>query len=149
MTVEATEAEKAPEQDAKPDETTEPTDQDTTTPPELEGSEKDPETFTRDYVEKLRRESAGYRDRAKDRDDLAKRLFTAQVTATGRLADPTDLPFSEELLDPEKLAEAIDDLLARKPHLASRKPNGNVGQGEGTGSGAATVNLAELLRANA
>jgi hypothetical protein len=32
--------------------------------------------------------------------------------------------------DPEALAAAIDELLERKPHLASRKPVGDIGQGQ-------------------
>ncbi|MGO4491147.1 hypothetical protein AB4Y86_03490 [Arthrobacter sp. 2YAF22_2] len=107
------------------------------------------DTFPRDYVEKLRKESAGYRDKAKRVDDLAARLHTALVAATGRLADPEDLPFDESRLDdPAALTAAVDDLLARKPHLASRKPRGDVGQG--TVSGASdTVDLAGILRSRA
>jgi hypothetical protein len=38
----------------------------------------------------------------------------------GQLADPTDLEFDEDHLDdPYAQAAAVDDLLARKPHLAS------------------------------
>ena len=61
--------------------------------------------------------------------------MTAQAAATGRLADPTDLPFTDDLLDDEGLADtvkvqaAVDELLARKPHLAARRPRGDVGQG--------------------
>ena len=40
------------------------------------------------------------------------------MAATGRLADPSDLPFDESHIDyPEALTAAIDDLLTRKPHL--------------------------------
>ncbi|TDK86276.1 hypothetical protein [Mycolicibacterium mucogenicum] len=72
-------------------------------------------------------------DAANDRADrYARELFTARVTATGRLADPTDLPFNAELLDSaDALAEAIAALLAAKPHLASRKPAwGDLGAGQ-------------------
>jgi hypothetical protein len=47
------------------------------------------------------------------------------VSATGRLADSTDLSFSSALLgedgypDDDKVRAAIDDLLTKKPHLAS------------------------------
>lgn len=110
-----------------------------------DGKDGGPETFTREYVQQLRDESAGYRTRAKDRDDLAKRLHAAVVGATGRLADPTDLPFDEaHLADEAKLTAAIDDLIGRKPHLASRRPAGDVGQGA-TETGE-TVDLAGLLR---
>lgn len=110
-----------------------------------DGKDGEPETFTREYVQQLRDEAAGYRTRAKDRDELAKRLHTAVVAATGRLADPTDLPYDEEhLTDEAKLAAAIDQLVQRKPHLASRRPRGDVGQGA-TGDGE-PVDLAGILR---
>lgn len=106
------------------------------------------ETFPREYVVKLRDESAKHRQRAADRDTLAERLHVALVTATGRLADPTDLTFDDAHLDDaEALMAAIDDLLARKPHLASRRFVGDVGQGV-SGSDTA-VDLAGMLRRNA
>jgi len=109
----------------------------------------DGDTFPRAYVEKLRKESADYRTRAQRADDLAKRLHTSLVAATGRLADPTDLPYDEAHLDdPDALTAALDDLLATKPHLASRKPMfGDIGQGETGGS--ADVSLLDIMRANA
>lgn len=126
----------------------------TTTPEAPEAAEahtepqEDEDTFPRHVVEKLRDENAKYRQRAARADDLAHRLHAALVTATGRLQDPEDLPFDEEHLDdPEALAAAVDDLLARKPHLASRKPIGNIGQGASASVG--TVDLAGLLRARA
>lgn len=114
----------------------------------IEESTEDQETFPRSYVEKLRKEAAGHRDRAKRADDLAQRLHTAIVGATGRLADARDLPFDESHLDdPAALSGAIDALLADKPHLATRRPMGNIGQGATSTSD--TVDLAGLLRANA
>ena len=109
------------------------------------GAEK-PDTFPREYVEKLRDENAKYRQRAQQSDELANRLHTALVEATGSLQDPTDLAFNEDHLDdPEALQQAIDELLAAKPHLAARRPRGDVGQGQtGTSN---TVDLAEMLRA--
>ena len=115
---------------------------------ETDAEPEDAETFTREYVENLRDESAKYRTRAKDRDDLAERLHTSLVAATGRLADPSDLTFdNDHLTDPDALTTAIDDLLTRKPHLGSRKPSGDIGQGA-TGSTEA-VDLAGMLRARA
>ncbi len=118
-------------------------------------SEQDPEpaedadTFPRSYVERLRRESQNYRDRATKGDTYAQRLHTEMVRATGKLADPTDLPFSEDhLADADTLAAAVDDLLARKPHLASRKPVGDIGQGAVSGNGSG-VDLAAILRQRA
>lgn len=112
------------------------------------GPDAEQDTFSRDYVEKLRQENGKYRQRAQRADELAHRLHTALVTATGRLADPTDLEFSEEHLeDPEALEAAVEALLTLKPHLAARRPRGDVGQGA-TSSGA-TVDLAGLLRSRA
>ena len=131
-------------------ETVEPEDNRTsprTPTPEAE-VDKAPETFPREYVEKLREESAKHRTRAADRDDLAQRLHVALVTAAGRLADPSDLAFDEvHLADPQALGNAIDVLLARKPHLASRRPSGDVGQG--ASASANPVDLAGILRIGA
>lgn len=65
-------------------------------------------------------------------DKYARELLQARVAATGRLADPTDLPYSAEFLDDaDALTAAIDALLEAKPHLASRKPAwGDVGAGQ-------------------
>lgn len=83
-----------------------------------------------------------------DRDTVAKRLHAALVAATGRLADPSDLTFDEAHLNDETaLIAAINELLTRKPHLASRWVAGDVGQGA-IGS-ATAVDLAGLLRRNA
>nr|WP_276822275.1 hypothetical protein [Mycolicibacterium mageritense] len=107
------------------------------------------DSFSRTYVEKLRRENAGYRERAQRADELAARLHTALVSATGRLADPTDLPFdAAHLDDSDVLSAAIDELLTRKPHLATRRPFGDVGQGN-RGGISEPVNLADMLRARA
>lgn len=135
-------------------ETVEPTTEPAEVTPEAPGTqeettETDPETFPREYVVKLRQENAEARTKAKRVDDLATRLHTALVTATGRLADPTDLPFDENHLeDPEALTAAIDDLLARKSHLASRRPSGDIGQGI-TSPPDDSVSLAGILRSNA
>ena len=67
------------------------------------------ETFPRAVVEKLRKENAGYRQRAQRANAYAERLHLELVRATGKLADPSDLPFDETYLDdPEALAVAID-----------------------------------------
>ncbi len=111
--------------------------------------QEDAETFPRAYVEKLRQEAAEARVRAKRADDLARELFTARVAATGRLADPNDLPFDDALLaDMPALEAAIDELVALHPHYAARRPRGDIGQGA-TGPDAGTVDLAGLLRSRA
>lgn len=108
----------------------------------------EPETFSREYVEKLRQENGKYQQRAGESDSLAKRLHTELVRATGRLADPTDLPFdADHLADADKMAADIEDLLARKPHLATRRPVGEIGQGATPSGG--TVDLAAILRGKA
>ena len=119
-----------------------------TDPEPAPDEEVEPETFPRDYVEKLRKESAGYRVRAQQADNLAARLHLALVADTGRLADPSDLAFDPAHLDDDSaLSAALDDLLHRTPHLASRRPRGDVGQGI-SGPSTAT-DLAGILRSRA
>ncbi len=116
--------------------------------------ETEPETFDREYVQKLRDEAAGHRVKAKRADALNARLATAQAALTGKLADPTDLPFTDELLDDDGLVDegkvkaAVDDLIKRKPHLAVRRPIGDVGQGARP-EAPADGGLAALLRRGA
>ena len=108
--------------------------------------DEDTDTFPREVVEKLRRQNARYRERAKTTDAYAKRLHAELVRATGRLADPSDLEFDEDHLDdPDALAAAIDDLLDRKPHLASRKPVGDIRQGA-RGNGTEQAGLLSILK---
>lgn len=138
------------EHEPDPTETETPDDPDQGTEPETDPdqTEDDPETFPREYVEKLRKEAADARVRAKDRDDLAHRLHTALVAATGRLADADDLDFDEaHLTDTDALTTAIDELLDRKPHLAARRIVGDVGQGAVRDD--TPVDLAGMLRHNA
>jgi len=110
------------------------------------------DTFPREYVERLRTEAAEHRTAARSARDALEpvqaRLHGLLVAATGRLADPTDLPFDTAHLDgDDALNAAIDDLLARKPHLATRRVRGEIGQGDqGT---TASVDLAGLLRSGA
>lgn len=134
--------------------TTEADDEDVqpTDTPDDQGSdfESEPDTivYKRADLEKLRQENGKYRQRAQRADELAHRLHTELVRATGKLADPTDLPFDEDhLADADTLAAAIDDLLTRKPHLASRRPIGEIGQGPSPSAG--SVDLAAILRGKA
>ncbi|WCS17538.1 hypothetical protein MML61_22505 [Mycobacterium marinum] len=109
---------------------------------------EEPETFPRSYVEELRQENGRYRQRAQQADQYAQRLHTELVRATGRLADPTDLPFNADHLDDQdSLTAAIDELLVRKPHLVNRRPTGDIGQGATPPGG--TVDLAAILRQQA
>lgn len=120
-------------------------DQDAVSPESGTNDEQD--TFDRAYVEKLRKESAKYRDRAKRTDELAHRLQTALVAADGRLADPEDLPYEDAYLDdPEALQDAITDLIRRKPGLRSRKFTGDVGAGDRGSKHKAPVDLLQIMK---
>ena len=145
----------------EPENGTQTADETTTTPPvasdaaqgaqdaSQDASQGNAETFPREYVEKLRKEAAEARLKAKKADDYAQALFTARVAATGRLADPSDLPFNTDLVDDlPALEAAIDDLLAQHPHYAARTPRGDIGQGI-TGASGADVDLAAMLRGRA
>lgn len=97
-------------------------------------SDSNEQSFSSEYVEKIRREAQGLRDRAKAAesraDELARRLHMELARSSGKLADPTDLAFDADHLDDgDKLGAAIDSLLESKPYLRSRVPSGNVGQG--------------------
>ncbi len=110
------------------------------------------DTFPREYVVQLRDEAASRRAALRDAEARAERygreLFAARIAATGRLADPTDLAYDPALLDDEgAFSGALEDLLARKPHLASRRPAGDVDQG--ARGEAEAVSLAALLRRGA
>lgn len=99
-------------------------------------------------LSRARRQAARYRRQVREletrADDLEGSLWRARLELDGRLADPDDLPLDRELVDdPDGIREAVDALLERKPHLRSRRIRERAGQGEGTP--AATVSLAELL----
>lgn len=112
----------------------------------LGGDDDDDETFPRSVVEKLRQENGRYRQRAGQADAYAARLHTELVRATGRLADPADLEFdAAHLDDAEALTGAIDALLADKPHLASRTPRGDIGQGQ-RGPASGSFSLLDTLK---
>ncbi|WP_460359526.1 hypothetical protein [Mycobacterium sp. ZZG] len=92
---------------------------------DTDSAQANTDTFSREYVEGLRKESAGYRDRAKTAetrvDELSRALFLAKVAATGKLSDPTDLEYNADLLDdPEALDIAIDVLTESKPQSVDR-----------------------------
>lgn len=108
--------------------------------------------FDLKYVEKLRKEAGDNRVKAKEQeetiDKLQRRLFLNEVKGLGKLADPTDLPYDAELVDdPDKLKEAVDDLLARKPHLGRRVPNGDAGLGVGS-EHSSGVDILGMMRNN-
>lgn len=102
-----------------------------------------------DQLTEVRREAAGYRKRLRETEtelqQVQSELFHARVAATGKLADPSDMPVDVELLA-GGLDDAIDELLQAKPHLKARA-FGDIRQGE-RGERAA-VSLADILRTNA
>lgn len=115
--------------------------------PEASEEPEGNDTFDRKYVERLRAEAAKYRERAKGTDQLRQELWEARVQAHGGLEDPTDLPWSEGAdTSPEAVEEAINALLERKPHLASRRPVGDAGQGAGRGVAAPQSDLLSIIR---
>lgn len=120
---------------------------------ELEPADDEPDTFTREYVTELRRESAEHRHRARDAearaDELAGQLWAERVGALGLLADATDLPYDAEALDdPDAIRAQVDELLERRPHLRTRRITARAGQGEGNGA-ADSVSLTGIMRAHA
>lgn len=128
--------------------------EDVETPAEEVETPPEGDTFPRDYVEKLREESAGHRTRAKAAEEALaptqQRLHAALVAATGRLADPSDLPFDAAHLEDEAaLTSAIDALIEGKPHLASRRVVGDVGQGAGGDGSPGEVDLGGMMRSRA
>lgn len=120
------------------------------TRPDSSTDESAGDSFPRAYVEDLRKESAGYREKAKQAEEradaLAKRLHRELVAATGKLENPADLAFdAEHLDDANKLSAAIDALLAERPYFAKRKVAGDAGQGP-RGDADVGVSLLGLLR---
>ena len=110
--------------------------------------EQEPEQEIDPLVKKLRNEAAGNRVKAREAGELAEQraaaLFTALVKLDGRLADPSDLPYSEEYLtDEAALESAISELLERKPGLAARQYRGNIGAGV---KGYSPTSLIEIMR---
>ncbi len=111
------------------------------------------EADLRAEVRRLRDENSTARVRGARADDLARALVTAYAETTGRLADPSDLPYSDDLLNGDGLPsrdavnDAINALLTTKPHLATRRPSGVIEQGATEEPTAAS--LAAILRANA
>lgn len=104
------------------------------------------------HVAELRAEAAKYRVRAREAaertDELARQLFRERVDRLELLADPGDLEYDPELLDdPDGLRAAVDELLAARPHLRTRRIRSRIGQGEGDAPDGG--DLAGLLRRGA
>lgn len=114
--------------------TTEATDEATTeatTPETVEAapdSETEPTTFTADYVKQLREEAAAHRVKAKRTDEANARMVRTIAEMDGRLFDADDIALADDMLDddgivqPDKVRDAISQLVTAKPHLGKRKP---------------------------
>lgn len=105
------------------------------TTPETEAEAGENDTFPRSYVEELRRENASYRDKARAAqsqiDELSRELFTAKVQATGKVENPTEIPYNADILnDPDALSEAIDAAVSERPYIKRRTITGDAGQGQ-------------------
>lgn len=112
---------------------------------DVDDAANDSDTFPRAYVEKLRKENASYREKAKTVDALEVRLHTALAAQDGRLASPDDLPFDPaHLEDPEALESAITELIKTRPGLRAQRISGDIGQGK---RGTATPTRPGLIEA--
>lgn len=124
----------------------------------VENETTEPDTFDRDYVEKLRAEAAEHRVKAKDAQDAldasvsAYRALAVQHAASGILSRPDALGWRDDWLGDDGAAnldairEAATQYAHDYPHVAVVA--GDVGQGyrgEDTGS----ADLASILRAGA
>ena len=100
----------------------------------VEVDKAEPE-FDAAYVSKLRQEAADNRVKAKRADDLARQVVRAMTRADGRLIEADDLAFDgafiddDGMVDSDRVVAAIDKLVERKPHLAARRPTGQMAQG--------------------
>jgi hypothetical protein len=122
--------------------------------------------YPAEIVQNLRREAADRRRKARDADEartaaeqratqLSERLIATTVAQHATtLADPADLlahvdtadlTDDDGMPDPAKITIAAAGLLAKKPHLASRKPSGDIDQGA-RGDAPEAVDFAGLLR---
>lgn len=126
---------------------------------EQEGEEQEQEgeelqqSFSREYVEKLRNKGANYRLRAKESEQrletVQRALFAERVQRLDLVVDPQEVPYNAELLDSEEeLLEHIEELLTAKPYLRKRKAGGDIGQHDKHTDGGG-FSLLGALRANA
>ena len=118
-----------------------------------DSSSDDGDTFSREYVSKLRGQAQRYRGELRTVQEqlqsLQHELHTERVRGLGLLADPADLPFdADHLDDPDALQAAVEQLLTERPHLRARRTRGDIGQHEHV-STSTGVSLAGLLRQSA
>ena len=110
------------------------------------------QTFDRDYVERLRTKSAGYRLRAKeaesDRANLQRQLFTERLQRLDLVVDVEAVPYDPALLDDEAaLVDHVEALLESKPYLRKRKVAGDIGQ-HSAGDNPQSVSLLSMMKQN-
>lgn len=91
------------------------------------------QSFDRDYVERLRGKSAGYRLRMKEAEskveNLQRALFTERLQRLDTVVDTDAVPYDPDLLDDsDALREAVEELLESKPYLRKRRAGGDIGQ---------------------
>lgn len=118
------------------------------------GTEEEPDTFPRAYVEQLRQEAAENRKKAEQVSTLREALHAAylRLGTQGILHDPEALAWSEDftgedgLPDVERIRAAAEALAEAQPWLS--RPRGDVGQGY-RGETSDAVSLADLLRVGA
>lgn len=118
-----------------------------------EPEQNDGDMFPRSYIDKLRSKQYHYRHRAQRAERraelLARELFRSRVADLDVLADPDDLPYSDELLeDGEALRAAVSELVERKPHLRARRAAGSLGLHE-PGRAGDGFTLTEVMRRHA
>lgn len=121
-------------------------------PPSPEDNVK---VFDEAYVGKLRDEAAKHR---REKKALADRLLDTTVKSSAvDLADPADLLVyvdradlldEDGLPDPEKIVEAQNSLLEKKPHLRTRDARGDIDQG-GRGKPVESFSFNDWLRSAA
>lgn len=120
-----------------------------------EGEEQElRQTFDRDYVERLRGKSAGYRLRMKDAesrvDTLQRQLFTERLARLDVVVDLDAVPYDAALLeDNDALQEYVEELLESKPYLRKRTATGDIGQHSSNGGDRGGFSLLDAMRANA
>jgi hypothetical protein len=93
-----------------------------------EADQADPDTFSREYVQQLRKEAADHRAKSRKVTEANARLMTLQAGIDGRLVDVDALTFAEDMLDdsglvdPARVTAAIDALIESKPYLRKAAP---------------------------
>lgn len=91
-------------------------------------ADAEPDTFPREYVQALRKEAADHRAKAKKVTDANARLMALHAEMDGRLINVSELAYTDDLVDdsglvdPQKVAQAIDALIESKPYLRKSAP---------------------------